>query len=160
MSPAAEFREWISFDLIRELRVHEVMRRKSPGTVPVCRKDMSLTVVVKALAKSPSERNVYVIDEREKLLGQVSKSSLSRVLLFDYQPTRFFPRLIPVITAKCADDVMEPVDVAVREDHSLEEVLRRLVPTQEEECPVVDDQGRVIGCLSRGRHSWTSCIER
>ena len=43
---------------------------------------------------------------------------------------------------------MKSVDVVARGDDLLEDVLRRLLPRREEECPVVDDAGRVISCLT------------
>jgi len=148
MSPIPAIQSWVRPDLTRQLRVRDVMSRKSIDALPLCRKSDSFPQVVKALAGSTGVRNVYVIDEHERLLGQISLSWLSRVLLFDYQPTTFLPRLMPIIIAKCADDVMEPSDLAVQEDNSLEEVLRSLVPTREEECPVINDQGRLVGCLT------------
>jgi CBS domain-containing protein len=149
MSFPAELQRWIRPDLIRQLHVRDLIGRTSTRPIPICRGDASLSDVVMTLVDSPGARNVYVIDQNERLLGQVSLSSLSRVLLFDYHPTHLYPRsLVSMITAKFADDIMEPVDVVVRENDSLEEVLHRLIPTGEDVSPVVDDGGHVIGCLS------------
>ena len=147
MNADAELRGWIHFDLTRGLHVRDLVDPVSASPMAVFPADASLSEIVRILVECPAARNVYVVDAQERLQGQVSLSALSEILLFDYQPSRLYPRLIPVITARTEENVMEPVDVAVRADESLEEVLPKLVPTREEECPIVDEGGRLIGCL-------------
>ena len=148
MNADAEYHGWIVFDLSRGLHVRDLVDPDLARPMAVCRVGASLSEIVKILVECPGARNVYVIDERGRLQGQVSLSAISEILLFDDQPSRVYLRLIRAITARTAEDIMEPVDVAVREDESLEQVLRKLVPTREEECPVVDEGGHLIGCLT------------
>ena len=113
MNADAEYHGWIVFDLSRGLHVRDLVDPDLARPMAVCRVGASLSEIVKILVECPGARNVYVIDERGRLQGQVSLSTISEILLLEYQPSRVYPRLIRAITARTAEDVMEPVEVEI-----------------------------------------------
>ena len=95
----------------------------------------------------PVAQIAYVLDANERIEVKVTFSGLSEILLLDYQPPRLYPRFTPVITARTLDDVMELVDVTIREGESLDVAFGKFVPAWDEDCSFVGEGARLFGYL-------------
>ena len=94
--------------------------------------------VVELLLSSPPGSDVYVVDGERRPLGVVSLGAL-RGRLGD-----------PVaLSHLVAADVMDARVTPVGLGHSLSEAALRFADTPHERLPVVDDQGRLVGTLSK-----------
>jgi len=142
MSRMAQFGEAKVAD-IRHLLVEE----------PTCvGPDEPIERLLEAMVADLRTRHVYVVDERNRLLGVVR---MNRVVefLFPYaacgeESRDGFVRagaLLDVLDARHVREIMNPSPSVAREDTPLAEVCRLLAQEQINELPVVDEQNRVVG---------------
>ncbi len=138
--------------------VRDVMRRD----VHAVQADTPVEEVLKVIDTNDIQR-VVVLDDRGKLLGIIS----DRDLLAEFSEHRggLWDLLLSKVTfgetaqlhkevrerarARKASDVMKSELVTVREDTAIEEAVRLMVAHQFKRLPVVDDEGRFRGMVSR-----------
>ena len=90
------------------------------------------------LLERPEVRAVYVTSD-ERLVGVVTRKTLVREVVAAGRD----PRTTPL------GEIAEPPDHTIGPDVPLEEAFRFLEQHDAERVPVVDDDGRLIGVLSR-----------
>lgn len=106
----------------------------APGHLPA---DASAQAAAELLER-PEVRAVYVTED-ERLVGVVTRKTLVREVVAAGRD----PRTTPL------GAIAEPPDHTIRPDLSLEDAFRFLEERDIERVPVVDDDGRLIGTLSR-----------
>lgn len=108
-------------------------------------------------------RRVAVVDEGEKLVGLVAESDLLRALtpeqegLWNYLVRRLsraqvrerYPSLWGRVRAQTAADIMTTEVVVGHDSEPLAPAIARMVDRGLKELPVVNDEGRFLGFLSR-----------
>jgi CBS domain-containing protein len=105
-----------------------------PGHLPA---DASAQAAGELLDR-PEVRAVYVTDD-ERLVGVVTRKTLVREVVASGRD----PRTTPL------GEIAEPPDHTIGPDVPLEEAFRFLEAEDAERLPVVDENGRLIGVLSR-----------
>ncbi len=91
-----------------------------------------------ALLQRPEVRAIYVTDD-ERLVGVVTRKTLVReVVAAGREPS-----------ATTLGEIAEPPDHTIGPDVPLEDAFRFLEEHDAERVPVVDEEGRLIGVLSR-----------
>jgi CBS domain-containing protein len=106
---------------------------------------------VQALIDNPCSRAVYVVDENDKLVGTISYRSLMRA-----SSARFGVRKDGIFSfvQYLKDMLMENVDTLMRKptpvtkDTKLKKALELMEDTRQNDLPVVDENGRLVGELS------------
>lgn len=107
-----------------------------------------------------------VVDETEKVIGVVSDFDLLALdSISGNRPadSSLFPepgntwkafkeiqKLISKTHGKTVGDVMTPSPLVVRETSNLEDAVRILLGSQKRRLPVVDNNGKLVGLLTRG----------
>jgi CBS domain-containing protein len=105
-----------------------------PGHLPA---DASAQVAAELLQR-PEVRAIFVTDD-ERLVGVVTRKTLVREVVAAGRD----PRTTPL------GEIAEPPDHTIGPDVPLEEAFRFLEAEDAERVPVVDEQNRLIGVLSR-----------
>ncbi|KAK4491120.1 hypothetical protein RD792_001844 [Penstemon davidsonii] len=107
-----------------------------------------------------------VIDDDWKLVGVVSDYdllALDSISGGGQHDTNMFPdvdstwktfneiqKLLNKTNGKVIGDVMTPAPLIVRENTNLEDVVRLLLRTKYRRLPVVDNEGKLVGIITRG----------
>ncbi|OCC15171.1 hypothetical protein DBT_1291 [Dissulfuribacter thermophilus] len=90
-------------------------------------------------------RNLYVIDNEERLIGYVSLGRLIRYLTSTRRKTSFhYHTLLEYVSAKTVLDLMEEDIVFARKMDLAEDVLHKMIWRGIKEVPVIDEGRRVI----------------
>ena len=90
------------------------------------------------LLERPEVRAIYVTED-ERLVGVVTRKTLVREVVAAGRD----PRSTPL------GEIAEPPDHTIRPDLPLEDAFRFMEERDVERAPVVDDDGKLIGTLSR-----------
>ena len=106
----------------------------APGHLPT---DASAQAAGELLGR-PEVRAIYVTED-ERLVGVVTRKTLVREVVAAGRD----PRTTPL------GEIAEPPDHTIRPDLPLEDAFRFLEERDVERAPVVDDDGKLIGSLSR-----------
>ncbi len=106
----------------------------APGHLPA---DASAQAAGELLGR-PEVRAIYVTED-ERLVGVVTRKTLVREVVAAGRD----PRSTPL------GEIAEPPDHTIRPDLPLEDAFRFLEERDVERAPVVDDDGKLIGSLSR-----------
>ncbi|HWG89457.1 MAG TPA: CBS domain-containing protein [Candidatus Thermoplasmatota archaeon] len=131
---------------------------RSPSTVRV---GDSISSAIEKLVARPESRAVYVLDPQGKLVGVVSFRCILRVAKARYGSlspglfslVRYFRDLQP----ETVEHLMRPA-TPVRADTPLKEALLLLEETKQNDLPVVDEEGKVVGELA-GREVMALALE-
>ncbi len=125
-------RDALMLDLLRGMRVSELMR----SLTPVCfRKDTPSREVLLAVGNHPDQEVFPVIDESEQVVGLVTANVL-RVASLELPDARW----------TLAADLMEPL-VSVLASDDLRTATERMVGSGLRELPVLDSNNRAVGLL-------------
>lgn len=94
-------------------------------------------------------RQVYVVDDENRLLGEVRMNSVVEYL-FPYNAViehskSLYDAYIPKVGAQTAADLMISPSLRVTEETTLGEMARLMIKEGINELPVVDEQERLIG---------------
>ena len=109
------------------------------------REDDSLPAVIQKVSRDPKSRSVYVVNEKEELVGIIDIRDLLRVAGTKYLH-RETMTVISYLTAQRAADIMQP-PVSVSPEDDIQEALRLTVQHDLKDLPVVQG-GKVVGDLN------------
>lgn len=141
---------------MRKLKVEDLMTR----TVVVVREDAPFKDVVRTMLEHRVS-GVPVLDEEKHLAGIVTEADLLTIEEGKVEPKqrRSFlewlvrPGRMAEIEAEAADvraaDIMTPSVVTVRAETPVPEAARLMLDAQVKRLPVIDDDGNVLGIVSR-----------
>ncbi|MFQ5914386.1 MAG: CBS domain-containing protein [Nitrospinota bacterium] len=125
------------------MKVKEVYKTVTTG-VDLVRKDDSISAVIQKVARDFRTRSVFVVNDREELVGIINIRDLLRVAGAKYL-SRETLTVVPYLTAQKASDIMQP-PLSVSPEDDIEEALRLAVCHDVKELPVVEG-GKVVGDL-------------
>jgi CBS domain-containing protein len=106
--------------------------------------DSTIEDVIEKVSENPASRSVYVVDDKQILVGIISVKEILNIMGAKYIRRRS-PAVAHGILAKTAADIMRDPEFVIPDD-DLEEALRLSVMHGIEDLPVVDE-GKVIGNL-------------
>jgi CBS domain-containing protein len=132
-----------------DVRIGDLVSTYSTRAVPMVRKDTLVKEIVEVLARSPRCRLVYVVGDRDELLGAVSLGSLIRHLYSpSHEPKLHARDIINVLGAETAGDIMKHGVVSATADEQISQVIAKVIAAGVKEFPVLDENSRVIGDLT------------
>ncbi|GAU09747.1 CBS domain-containing protein [Desulfoplanes formicivorans] len=121
---------------------------------------------------SPMPRQVYIVDDNRKLLGIVSAVDLLKEIMPSYMNADlarsitdgadFLKKQVEKTKDKKARDIMVTDVVSLRPHHQLLEADALIVEKGFNTLPVLDDQGRLLGEITRRDillHLVNSCLQ-
>ncbi len=109
------------------------------------REDDSLPAVIQKVSRDPKSRSVYVVNEKDELVGIIDIRDLLRVAGTKYLHRETIT-VISYLTAQRAADIMQP-PVSVSPEDDIQEALRLTVQHDLKDLPVVEG-GKVVGDLN------------
>jgi len=117
--------------------------------VSVAHEDDNLLEVAEKIIEDPKTRSVYILDDRERLVGIIPVIELVQYLYCKYIPEEYISYHFPLKLSgePKARDIMLP-PVYVRDDDTLEVAFKKMFKNSLEELPVVDENMHVIGDLN------------
>jgi CBS-domain-containing membrane protein len=115
------------------------------------RKGDLISRALEQLVARPESRAVYVVDEQDKLVGVVSFRQLLRVI--NARKGVPGPGLFPLfanlrsLMPERVEEIMRPAE-RVHPDTPIREAFRILEEARQNDLPIVDAQGRIVGELN------------
>ena len=101
--------------------------------------------IAKAFIIKPNLKSVYVVDDKLRLLGNITLKSLIKHEFIDLVPSSFeYFDALEFIGKKTAEDLMTSA-IYVKDNESLKEAFVKMYEHDVEELPVVDDEHHLIG---------------
>ena len=125
------------------MKVKECYQQVTPHA-DLVREDTKIEDVIKVMSRNPASRAVFVVNEKEELLGMVGMQQLLNIMGIQYSKEDSIT-LISQVMAKTAADIMIPPQWVSPED-DLQEALKLAVQHSLQDIPVVSE-GKVIGNL-------------
>jgi CBS-domain-containing membrane protein len=144
---------WERGSIIKTVRVKEVygLHGTASDLLP---EDTSLEYIIDRFAHEPGLREVFLVDSRQKLSGMLTRTDMLKWIhlqLYGWKGRReiSISEFFRFVDAKKAKDLIrtDPRSVAVKETDTLQTVLDKMLDSEEDVLPVVDDEFKVIGDL-------------
>lgn len=134
------------------------LAERSPAPMPpVVRAGDDALHVAKLAVNAPLPRAVYVLDERDRLLGTIYDGDLARKIFEHIEPSYYleahpFPgthllQLLESATTITAASLMTDNPLTISERETINTAMRQLYRADDDELPVVDDNGQLIGVI-------------
>jgi len=125
------------------MKVKDCYQQVTPHA-DLVREDTKIEDVIKVMSRNPASRAIFVVNEKEELVGIVSMQQLLNIMGIEYSKEDSIT-LISQVMAKTAADIMIPPQWVSPED-DLQEALKLAVQHSLQDIPVVSE-GKVIGNL-------------
>ncbi len=107
--------------------------------------DFSIEKVAEKLLQNPQVREIYVVDEQNRLVGEISLGKIIRFLCTDRRNSLYCSRnLLASLTCEKVSDIMDEAILYAKESDDLDIIIDMMVNRNIKEIPVVDDSGRII----------------
>ncbi|MBU1158179.1 MAG: CBS domain-containing protein [Candidatus Thermoplasmatota archaeon] len=133
---------------IKDIRVSDVLDKSGKVVEPAkVRSDASLRDAVLAIVKDSETRKVYVVDDKDTLVGTITLETLLRHAGYrmgvrETGMTSFLRMLAEMSNDKVHDVMAKPI--RVRKDELLVNVTKLMVENHLNDLPVVDNQDKLV----------------
>ncbi len=127
------------------VRVKDVMSLITTDAYTVNEND-SLDKIIREMVKDPKTQSVYVVNDKEELVGIITLDIALQYLYSEYIPPQYLEFNISVMEGAntVAKNIMLP-PVYVKESTPISEAFTKMFEYHLHEIPVVDENMRVIG---------------
>jgi CBS domain-containing protein len=112
--------------------------------VDVVNIEATIDNIINSISRNPASRSVYVVDDKDKLVGIISVQRVLNILGERYIQEDIIPSLSQIMAKRAKDIMLEPKWVSPEDD--IEEALKIAVKYNLQDIPVVRD-GRIVGNL-------------
>ena len=126
---------------IKDLVDHE------PTSPLVVQKNASLVQIVSLICKHNDPRDVYVVNDSNKLLGIIPFRNILRLVCNEYLPRLSRREIFEIIIPSSAEDLMLIIFDSLLPDDNVEELSAKLLTDCINEIPVVDSNGKLVGTI-------------
>jgi CBS domain-containing protein len=131
------------------MKVKEWLAR-NPATALVVPAGCSLVEALDRMLDTPEARDVYVVDERNRVIGHLGRHRLAHYLFAAQRPVHTRRQLMDRIAAGTALESMSRHFAAARPDEDLDDVLHRMLEHAVEDLPVIGEDGTLVGAVNLG----------
>ena len=109
------------------------------------KKNASLDDIAKMMIGNPSLKSIYVVDDKQKLIGRVTLRDLIKHEFINLLPSEFeYFNALEFIGNKTAEELMKS-PVYVKDEDTLKTAFKKMYEYELEELPVVDEDLLLIG---------------
>ena len=130
--------------MVAKFKIRDIRMLVSPYSGFV-NKQASLDDIAKMILANPSLKSVYVIDDKQKLVGRVTLRNLIKHEFLNLIPSSFeYFNALEFIGDKTAEEIMT-APVYVKDDDTLKTAFVKMYENELEELPVVDGNSHLIG---------------
>jgi CBS-domain-containing membrane protein len=132
--------------MVDTVRIKDIRMLVNPYPIIVERKT-STDDIAKMLIANPRLKSVYVIDDKYKIVGQVTLKKLIKQEFMNLIPSSFAAfNALEFVGNKTAEDLMDS-SVYVKDNDTLKTVFVKMYQNDLVELPVVDDNLHLIGVI-------------
>lgn len=136
-------------NMVEMVRIKDMRMLVTPHPVFV-KKDTSADEIAKTLIANPRLKSVYIVDDKQQLIGKITLKMLIKHEFMDLLPSRFsvldFGSL-EFVGEKTAEDLMiKPV--YVKDEDTLKTAFVEMYENDLDELPVVDEKLKLIGNIN------------
>ena len=136
-------------NLEESILVQDIVAKHKGRQVPLIRQGTPIDELPKAIEWHRHSRQLYVVDEQDQLLGNITLGRLVMYVFASSHGSSMNPRhVMELITCKIAEDLMTEGTLSARLGDNVEDVLEQMVAGNVDEVPVIDDEGRVVADLT------------
>ena len=130
--------------MVEKIKIKDIRMLVSPYSGFVNRK-ASLDDIGKMIIANPSLKSVYVVDDKNKLVGRVTLKNLIKHEFLNLVPSSFeYFNALDFIGDKTAEEIMTS-PVYIKDDDTLKTAFIKMYENDLEELPVVDENFHLIG---------------
>jgi CBS domain-containing protein len=131
------------------MRVRDIVARHKNRQVPLVKKEALVDDLPKAIEWHRHSRQLYVVDEENRLLGNITLERLVMYVFASSHGSSMNPRhVMGLITCTCAGDLMTEGTLSAGMEDVVEEVLESMVAGNVDEVPITNDEGQVVADLT------------
>lgn len=120
---------------------------RDPGRELLVGPEADLDAMLEACLANEFVRDLFVVDDDRRVLGWISGRRLARLALGEYLPRQTSRALRERLGDTRAEQVMDTHFVAASEDEPIEQVIGSLLDGTQEDLPVLDEEGRLLGVV-------------
>ena len=133
--------------MVETVKIKDMRMLVSPYSVFV-NKHETLDDIAKMFIADPSLKSVYVVDDKQQLVGSITLRKLIKHEFMNLIPTSFeYFDALEFIGSKSAEDIMI-APFFIKDDDTLKTAFIKMYENDLEELPVVDDNLHLIGNLN------------
>lgn len=128
------------------MRVSEwtARHRSTVITVPA---ESSLQELLDRLLREPCLRDLYVVDDANRLIGHVTHTRIAHLILGRHRPVHTRRQLMDQVACGSARELMHTDFPSAHPGEDLDSVLHRQLENDVEDMPVVADDGSLVGAV-------------
>ena len=119
----------------------------SPTIPLVVQKNASLVQIVSLICKHCDPRDVYVVNDSNKLLGIIPFRNILRLVSNEYLPNLSRREVFEIVIPCSAEDLMMTTFDSLLMDDNVAELAPKLLTDFINEIPVVDLKGKLVGTI-------------
>ncbi len=108
--------------------------------------DAGIQEVLHAVRRDMKSRTVFVLDDQQRLKGAIPMRILLRIMGSQFVQRDALSLMHEIMASKAEDMAEQCASVTLEDD--LETALKKMVQSDQEDMPVVDAQGHVLGELN------------
>ena len=121
---------------------------KHPRKLVTVREDCTLDQATSRILSESCVKDIYVISEKNQILGHIPFIKLARLTLVEHSPFHTRSQILERVTSGCACDLMETHFASADPDEEVDDTLHRLLEHRIEDMPVIDEQGSLLGAIN------------
>jgi len=130
--------------MVEEVKIKDMRMLVTPYSAFIDKKASS-DDIAKMLIANPNLKSIYVVDEKQRLLGRVTIKNLIKNEFIDLIPSSFdFFNALDFIGNKTAEELMTE-SYYVKDSDTLKTAFLKMYENDLEELPVVDEKLNLIG---------------
>lgn len=129
------------------MKVDDWIKKTGYETV-VLKLDETVDEAVDKMLDSSGARDLFVVDENEKLVGHISHKRLAHYVLAEHRSEQSRRDILHRVASVHASDLMDSHIVFARMHEELDNVLHRMLDNDIEDLPVIDEDGKLCGLVN------------
>lgn len=128
------------------MKVYEWLKiHPRPGVTVVEHADRDQ--VLAALLANANAREIYVVNDQQKVIGHISYHKIARLILAEHTPTHTRSQIMERVTCGCASEIMDSHFNAADPGQEMDEIFALHLDHLVEELPVLSTQGELVGVV-------------
>ncbi len=129
----------------KRARISDILDRIPDHPYLVLKSDDPLDGLAEKVQRFSLLRNIYVVDDDDRLIGYISLGRLIRYLTaMRRRSPLHYHALLEYVSFNCVSDIMEQDVIYAFVDDLIEPMLERMVERGIKEMPVVDKEKRIV----------------
>jgi CBS domain-containing protein len=122
------------------------LEMKAPSIIG---EDATIEDVMKMIIGAGGDRILYVVNDKNELVGTISIDELIRIIFSASHEVRIHSRrLMDIVTSETASHIMKKNPSFAQEDDFLEDVIKKMIKTHAKHIAFLDENKNVIGDIS------------